>query len=214
MRSIYSNLSIKALANISSYRFASTISLTLLCFSSPLLNITTVSAQTPDNTNLEQRGLANIRAVISTLIRVLRSENIEARVNAARAIGGMGTQAKIAEPALMVALNDKEPQVRYSAATALANLGGDTQAAFPHLLKAVQNESKWIRNDAVSALSNIALNLQSNARQLSSKELNQGIKDVEKMLEVMEQSEFVISPEAVKSVSDSLSSLKRERQGG
>jgi hypothetical protein len=124
----------------------------------------------------------------------------------------MGTSAKIAEPALTVALYDKESRVRYSAATALANLGGDTKAAFPQLLEALQNESKWIRQDAARGLSNVALNLQTKARQLSEKELNQGISDLEKTVEVMQESELEISAEAVKSINDSLDSLKRERE--
>lgn len=202
MKGIYSNFFVT---------LAETISLTLLCFSSPLLNITTASAQITSNFE-KQQGVATIRDAVSTLITVLRSENIEARINAARALGGMGTQAKLAEPALMVALNDKEARVRYSAATALANLGGETKLAFPELLKAVQSESKWIRNDAAYALSNLALNMQTKARQLSTKELNQAIADLGKTLEVMESVD--ISPQVVKSIGDSLDSLKRERQRG
>ncbi len=212
MKSIYSNCSVKDFAKFVSYRFASTISLTLLCFSSPF--ITTASAQTTENTNLEQTANTGISNVVSTLIQVLRSENIEARVNAARALGGMGIRAKIAEPALMVALNDSESEVRYTAATALANLGGDTKVALPLLQEALQNESKWIRQDAAFALSNVALNMQTKARRLSDKELNQVIKDLEKTLEVMGESEYKISPQAVKSINDSLDSLKRERQRG
>ena len=212
MKGIYSNFSVKADSKIASYRFASTFTLTLLCFSSSFLNIATASAQMADNTNLEQQAVVNIGDAVSTLIKVLQSENIEARVNAARALGGMGTSAKIAEPALTVALYDKESRVRYSAATALANLGGDTKAAFPQLLEALQNESKWIRQDAARGLSNVALNLQTKARQLSEKELNQGISDLEKTVEVMQESELEISAEAVKSINDSLDSLKRERE--
>lgn len=211
MKSIYSNLSIEAVEKSASYGCAAIVSMVLLCFSSPLLNITTASAQTA-NSNLEQRGVAAIRNAVSTLIRVLQSENIEARVNAARALGGMGIQAKIAEPALTVALYDKEPRVRYTAATALVNLGGDTKTAFPHLLEALQSESKWIRNDAAYAVSNLALNLFSRARQLSDGELNRAIIDFEKTLKVMKNSEFEIPRQAVKSIDDSLDYLQRERQ--
>lgn len=212
MKSTYLNCSVKGFVKIASYGFASTISLTLLCFSSKLLNITTVSAQTTENTNLQQTTTANIRNAVSTLIGVLRSENIEARVNAARALGGMGTQAKMAEPALTVALYDKEARVRYTAATAIANLGGDIKVALPILQEALHNESKWTRNDAVFALNNVALNMQTSARNLSDKELNQAITDLEKTLEVMGESDYEIPPQAVKSINDSLDSLKRERQ--
>ncbi len=208
MKSIYLNCSVKDFAKFVSYSFASTISLTLICFSSPLFQIATASAQTTEN------ATASIRGAVSTLIQVLRSENIEARVNAARALGGMGISAKIAEPALMVALNDSESEVRYTAATALANLGGDTKVALPLLQEALQNESKWIRQDAAFALSNVALNMQAKARRLSDKELNQVIKDLEKTLEVMGESEYDVSPQAVKSINDSLNSLQRERQRG
>ncbi len=213
MKSIYLNSSAKEFAKFVSYSFASTISLTLPCFSSPLF-ITTASAQTTENANLQQTATASIKNAISTLIQVLRSENTEARVNAARALGGMGNQAKIAEPALMVALNDSESEVRYTAATALANLGGDTKVALPLLQEALQNESKWIRNDAAFALSNLALNMQAKVRSLSDEELNQAITDFEKSLEVMGKSKYDISPQAVKSINDSLDSLKRERQRG
>lgn len=213
MKSIYSNFSVKVLAKIPGYRFACTISLTLLCFSSALFNTTIASAQTSNNNlNKQQTAVASIRDAVSTLIKVLRSENIEARVNAARALGGMGTQARIAEPALIVSLYDKEARVRYTAATALANLGGDIKAAFPQLLEALQDESKWVRNDAAYALSNLALNIQNKVRELSANELNQAISDFEKTLEVMENSKFEIPPQAVKSISDSLDFLKRERQ--
>lgn len=214
MKSIYSNLSIKAIGKIVSYRCAAVISTALLCLSSPLLNISTALAQTGDNSNLELLGVAAIRDAVSTLIKVLRSENIEARVNAARALGGMGTQAKIAEPALTVALYDKEARVRYSAATALVNLGGDIKTAFPHLLEALQSESKWIRNDAAYAVSNFALNLRILVSGLSDEELNQAISDFEKTLEVMEKSEFEIPRQAVKSIDNSLDYLQRERQRG
>jgi HEAT repeat protein len=211
MKSIYLNCWVKDFAKFASYSFASSISVTLLCFSSPLF-ITTASAQTIENANPSQTATTSIKDVISTLIQVLRSENREARVNAARALGGMGNQAKIAEPALMVALNDSESEVRYTAATALANLGGDTKVALPLLHEALNNESKWIRSDAAFALSNLALNMQAKVRSLSEKELNQAIKDLEKTLEVMGKSEYDVSPQAVKSIGDSVDSLKRERQ--
>lgn len=214
MKSIYSKLRIETVGKTASYRCAAIVSMALLCFSSPLVNITTARAQTGDNSNRQLLGVAAIKNAVSTLIRVLGSENIEARVNAARALGGMGIQAKIAEPALTVALYDKEPRVRYSAATALINLGGDTKTAFPHLLEALQSESKWIRNDAAYAASNLALNLLSKARQLSDGELNQAISDFEKTLEVMEKSEFEIPRQAVKSIDNSLNYLQRERQRG
>ena len=192
--------------------FASTVSVVLLCFSSQLFYSNRVSAQIPEKASLEQTASASIKNAVSTLIQVLRSENPEARMSAARALGGMGTQAKMAEPALTVALYDKEARVRYTAATAIANLGGDTKAALPLLQEALENESKWTRNDAVSALSNVALNMLSKARRLSDKELNKGISDLEKTLEIMEKSEYEISPKAVKSINNSLDSLKRERQ--
>ncbi|MEB3216627.1 MAG: HEAT repeat domain-containing protein [Nostocales cyanobacterium 94392] len=212
MKSIYLNFSVKTSATAISYRFVSTISLTLLCFSSPLLIIHTASAQTPDNTNLEQTAVTSLNDVVSTLIKVLQSENVEARIAAARALGGMGTQAKIAEAALTVALYDKEPRVRYSAASAIANLGGDTKNAFPVLVKALEDESKWIRHDAAYALSNIALNLQGKVRDLSAKELNQAVTNFENSLKVMEDSKLEIPPQAIKSINDSLDTLKREKQ--
>ncbi|MCJ8282810.1 MAG: HEAT repeat domain-containing protein [Rivularia sp. ALOHA_DT_140] len=218
MKSTYLNCLVKYtainIAKIASYGTASTISVTLLCFLLPLFGITAASAQTTENKNIEQTATASIADAVSTLIQVLRSENIEARVNAARALGGMGLNAKIAEPALTVALYDKEARVRYTAATAIANLGGDTKAALPLLQEALQNESKWTRNDATFALSNVALRMQTKARTLSDKELNQAITDLEKTLEVMRESEYEISPQAIKSISDSLDSLKREKQRG
>ncbi|MEM6400405.1 MAG: hypothetical protein AAF757_09225, partial [Cyanobacteria bacterium P01_D01_bin.116] len=101
---------------------------------------------------------------------------------------------------------------RYTAATAIANLGGDIKVALPILQEALHNESKWTRNDAVFALNNVALNMQTSARNLSDKELNQAITDLEKTLEVMGESDYEIPPQAVKSINDSLDSLKRERQ--
>ena len=62
------------------------------------------------------------------------------------------------------------------------------------------------------ALTNIALNMQTNARSLPDKELNQAITNLEKTLEAMGESEYEISPKAVNSINNSLDSLKRERQ--
>ncbi|MEO1184051.1 MAG: HEAT repeat domain-containing protein [Cyanobacteria bacterium J06636_27] len=204
MNRIYLNCSVK--------RLASTVSVVLLCFSSQLLYSNRASAQTSENINLQQAATASIKNAVSTLIQVLLSENPEARISAARALGGMGTQARMAEPALTVALYDKEARVRYTAATALAHLGGDTKTALPILHEALEDESKWTRNDAVFALTNIALNMLSKAPSLSDKELNQAIIDLEKTLEVMKESEYEVSPKAVKSITDSLNTLKIERQ--
>ncbi|MEL6459433.1 MAG: HEAT repeat domain-containing protein [Cyanobacteria bacterium J06621_15] len=204
MNRIYLNCSVK--------RLASTVSVVLLCFSSQLLYSNRASAQTSENINLQQAATASIKNAVSTLIQVLRSENPEARISAARALGGMGTQARMAEPALTVALYDKEARVRYTAATALAHLGGDTKTALPILHEALEDESKWTRNDAVFALTNIALNMLSKAPSLSDKELNKAIIDLEKTLEVMKESEYEVSPKAVKSITDSLNTLKIERQ--
>src|SRR5262245_41372105 len=53
-------------------------------------------------------------------------------------LGEMGVDAKVAVPALIEALKDKE--LRYSAAIALGDIGPDAKAAVPALMEALRVE--------------------------------------------------------------------------
>ncbi|WP_337175822.1 HEAT repeat domain-containing protein [Paludisphaera sp.] len=82
------------------------------------------SAATPGGPNV---------AALPNLIRELKLKDSRARINAARAIGGMGPEAREAVPDLIAALKDRDPGARASAAYALGRIGPDARAALPQL---------------------------------------------------------------------------------
>ena len=154
------------------------ILLLLALISSQFIYVNTSSAQKRSE-NYTSAKNANINAektinnAIVVLMGLLPNKNPEARINAARALGGLGTYGKIATPALIAALKDQDHRVRYSAAIALTNLGEHTQATLPLVIEALQDESKLISADAVSAIANSGYTLQKKFSKLSTPELKQ-----------------------------------------
>ncbi len=155
-----------------------------------------------------------MEAVIPSLIEALQNQNVEVRINAVRALGGMGTDAKPILSALMVALKDPDKLVRYNTAIALTNIGEETKTALPLLLEALQDsdQSFSLRSDAAYAIGNIALNLPQQAKNLSTPELDEYIANFDKALKVVQNPDLTFPADAQANISEPLAALQQEKQ--
>ncbi|KST67245.1 HEAT repeat domain-containing protein [Mastigocoleus testarum] len=191
---------------------------------SPILPITASLAEQKNqvqvlptqNSNTSKVQIVNLNDVVSTLVGILKDKNIEARVNAIRALGGMGNQAQTAVPDLVIALKDKKPRVRYSAAIALANIGSEFKGAqfkttLPFIIAALNHESQLLRSDAASALTNIGHKFKQKASKLSKSDLEQIITNFDKALEALEKFQSNFSRTTIQSVRSSRDALQQER---
>lgn len=163
------------------------------------------------NPNTPKSQAINLNGVVLTLAGILQNKNVEARVNAARALGGMGVQAKLAVPALVAALKDKQPRVRYSAAIALANIGVEFKTAFPYIIAALENESQFLRSDAASALANIGYNFKQKVSELSRSELEKIISDFDEALQIIEKFPSNFSSNTIRNIRTFRNVLQQER---
>jgi hypothetical protein len=89
---------------------------------------------------------------LAVLIDALKAENKHDRARAARALGGLGAEARIAIPVLLESLHDREAIVRYDAAKALEKMG---DAARDALALALQDDDEVVRRIASEALARI-----------------------------------------------------------
>ena len=89
---------------------------------------------------------------VSELVKDLNDQRADVRINAARALGEIGPEAKAAVPALIETLKDEEASVRSSAAFALSRIG---LAAVPALSEALKDEDRNVRGSAAVALDQI-----------------------------------------------------------
>lgn len=85
---------------------------------------------------------------VEPLTQAAKNENVEVRLAAINALGGMARQDTI--PVLHAALKDEDPIVRDAAVAALGNTG--SAKAVPALTEAIQNKDVKVRADAVQAL--------------------------------------------------------------
>jgi HEAT repeat protein len=88
-------------------------------------------------------------------IESLRDRCFVMRCTAARALGGMGTAAEEAVPALLTLLADAEAGVRTEAIEALAAIGTPARDAVPALVGALNDPNSFVRRAAVQALKQI-----------------------------------------------------------
>lgn len=95
------------------------------------------------------------REALTNLIWALDDPYRFKRVKAAGFLGGVGTAAKDAVPALAKALKKNENFFSDEAARALANLGTDARAAIPELIEASHSGKGTLAWNAVKALSNM-----------------------------------------------------------
>jgi HEAT repeat protein len=83
---------------------------------------------------------------------MLRDANVVARCTAARALGQMGPQAREALPALLQALQDREPLVRDSVAEAIGCVGPEAPEAVLALIQALTDTNSFVQATAAKAL--------------------------------------------------------------
>ncbi len=164
-----------------------------------------------ENPNIPRGQTTNLNDVVLTLVGILKDKNVEARVNAIRALGGMGSQAQLAVPALVAALKDRQPRVRYSAAIALVNIGVEFNTAFPFIIAALTHESGLLRSDAASALTIIGYDFKQKASELSKSELEKIISDFDEAMQILEKFPSNFSHNTIRSTRTVRNALQRER---
>jgi serine/threonine-protein kinase len=89
---------------------------------------------------------------IAVLVKALRAPDKYDRARAARALGGLGADARAAIPVLLEALRDREAMVRFDAAKALEKMG---DAAREALSEALHDKDEVVRRIAAEALARI-----------------------------------------------------------
>ncbi|MBN1947228.1 MAG: HEAT repeat domain-containing protein [Bradymonadales bacterium] len=98
---------------------------------------------------------------VGRLVRALSDGRHLVRLNAATALGVLGTAAADAAPALALATRDEKAEVQQEAATALGALGADgVPVAIPALLKAMTDPKPEVveaANNAIGALGAVAI---------------------------------------------------------
>src|SRR3954470_14338101 len=81
-------------------------------------------------------------------VRRLRAGDPIDRSRAAKSLGALGARARVAAPALVEALGDRDPFVARSANAALCQIGS---VAVPLLVEALESENNLIRHQAAIA---------------------------------------------------------------
>lgn len=93
---------------------------------------------------------------ITSLIKDLKDKDPQARSEAARALGMMGSAARTALPPLLAALDDPHEDVRSYAVFALGRLGIASKEVTYALINMLKDEDVGVQFQAVIAVSNIA----------------------------------------------------------
>ncbi|MEM7556625.1 MAG: HEAT repeat domain-containing protein [Cyanobacteria bacterium P01_A01_bin.84] len=146
--------------------------LLVLGITSPLLvNVNTVTAQQPTNSESQQingyiqglntrdedqrdriiAALAKMgQSAVPQLTKALQNQNPRIRANAAIALGVIGKNATAAVPALKVALKDQNIAVRSRAMRALSLI--DRKQVVPFLISELSSKNAWERYSATHAL--------------------------------------------------------------
>ncbi|MUG95287.1 HEAT repeat domain-containing protein [Scytonema sp. UIC 10036] len=110
----------------------------IVCLVAPLLNINIIWAQSQNDTQ------------ISSYIEQLKNPQ-----QRSAAIDDLVTVGKPAIPALITALQDRDPQVRASAAIILGQMGPNAGEAAPAILQAIGDKDPAVRSSAVQAIQKI-----------------------------------------------------------
>ncbi|MEC4814114.1 MAG: HEAT repeat domain-containing protein [Scytonema sp. PMC 1069.18] len=150
------------------------------------------------------------QAYIPQLIAGLDSDTVWERYSAAHALRAMGKDAAPAVPALTKRLQDENFWVRVNAASALGSIGRAATPAIPALIARLQDSDETVRYGAAYALGNIGVKLQENLKQLSKQELDTVIVNLEKALKILQDPSLKFREEAITSVREPLTILKRE----
>lgn len=159
---------------------------------------------------MQALGVIDRQAVVPFLIEELSSKKAWERYSATHALRTFGKEAVAAVPALIKTINeDKDSWVRTSATTALGSIGKDAHTAIPTLINSLQDSDEKVRYGAAYALGSIGESFYENKNQLSAKELDTATSSLEKALKIMQNSKGKFRPEAIASVNDPLSRLKK-----
>ena len=93
-----------------------------------------------------------MRAHVATNMFVYYEEGVPRRSFAADALSEIGTEARVAIPALIEALKDQDRFVRISAAKGLGKMGTEAKAAVPPLIELLKDSEPLVRANAAEAL--------------------------------------------------------------
>jgi HEAT repeat protein len=101
---------------------------------------------------------------IPALIETLTDEKSQVRIGAIYALGSIGSEAKVAIPAIVLALTtvlkDREESVRSHAASALEGIGIKAKQAVPILIETLNDRVEIVRTSAALALGSIGAEAQ------------------------------------------------------
>jgi HEAT repeat protein len=92
---------------------------------------------------------------VAKQISALKSEDKNARVDAAVALASSGAKAAAAVPTLIETLKDHDPEVRRLAAYALGEIGPKASQAIPALKALLRDENREVATQVVNTLRNI-----------------------------------------------------------
>ena len=81
-------------------------------------------------------------SLLTSLLKMLKSDSLTARYGACQAIGALGKHAKPAVPALQELLFEDDTWLRIQAVSALTNIGETSRSAIPKLLQLVLHEDE------------------------------------------------------------------------
>lgn len=113
----------------------------------------------PQHHRLEQSGLLYELgpAACAPLLEVFEKEDGAARVNAARALAMLGSDASEAVPSLTRSLESSSPDIRAMAVKVLGAIGPMAAPVLPGLLAALEDENQVVRGAAVVALRGVGI---------------------------------------------------------
>ncbi|KST69385.1 hypothetical protein BC008_35255 [Mastigocoleus testarum BC008] len=148
---------------------------------------------------------------VPKLTQALEGKDTQVRMHTAYALGNIGEKAVDAVPKLTQALEDKDTRVRLGAAFALIKIGEKRVLAFNVLSQALQDKNKSIRPHAVNVLGSIATNYQDKARELSNKDLNRAITNLEKAQKIINNPKQDFKSSQKDALKRSLDFLKQKR---
>lgn len=108
-----------------------------------------------DVSEIRAQDEATASAGVSGLIDSLKDNDSAKRWKAARDLGRMGPEARVAVPALLTAMKDPNHIVRYHTIIALGDLGDDSPAVVKELINAVGDEDPNVRIAAANSVSEL-----------------------------------------------------------
>jgi HEAT repeat protein len=101
---------------------------------------------------LEQVSPDEVPPLVAELAQLLRQGQAGPRIEAAKSLELFGARARPAIPALVTALEDKDPQVRAAAADALGEIGASAPESVTALSRGLKDQEILVRRSVVGAL--------------------------------------------------------------